>query len=302
MKIKALLLSLTSISAITGAWLSYLYFTLPEVLILRDCLKTSIHKIELCEKSPHYTTLENISPSVVEAFVLSEDTSFYQHNGFDWYEIKQSFLTNLERMRFARGGSTITQQLVKNAFLSSRKSLGRKFQEAILTHRVEEAFDKDFILEKYLNIVELGPNIYGIHQAARHYFSKHPRQLSMVQAVYLAHLLPNPRSYSEGFRKGELTNFSKKTMKNLLRRIYRFQRLSEEEFRTALRHVDHFRWEDSLPSEFEMDFAIDSKSRSNFKPDPESIPSTESNPDTSTESELEVGVETHTDLSEDAGS
>ncbi len=130
------------------------------------------------------------------AFVAAEDARFWDHPGFDLTQIARSLEINLREGRFARGGSTISQQLVKNALLSHRRTLDRKLQEAVLTWRLEATLSKRQILERYLNIVELGPGIYGIAAAARHWFGKPARELSVAEAAFLAALTPEPRTMS----------------------------------------------------------------------------------------------------------
>ena len=171
----------------------------PDVNAAKRCFVTKMNSISLCKGNQNYVALNDISKYLVDAILISEDVSFYHHNGFDWYELKQSVVTDLERGKFARGGSTITQQLAKNLFLSGEKSITRKITEAYLTYKLEHTFSKNQILEKYFNIIELGPNIYGIKQASEHYFHKSPSQLTFLEGAYLAQLLPNPITYSKSF-------------------------------------------------------------------------------------------------------
>ena len=126
---------------------------------------------------------------------------FWLHHGFDEKQIARSFEIDLREHRLARGGSTISQQLVKNAFLSQRRSLDRKIQEAILTWRLEARLDKKRILERYLNIIELGPRIFGIGAASKHWFNLSPRELNVRQAAFLAALTSEPTSMSRRVRR-----------------------------------------------------------------------------------------------------
>lgn len=139
-----------------------------------------------------WTPFSQIPSSLKKAVVISEDGRFYDHYGLDWKEIKNSFLTNLKKKKFARGGSTITMQLAKNLYFSPRKSLWRKGGEIILALRLESCLSKDRILEIYLNIIEWGNGIYGITEASQHYFGKSPQALSVDDAAFLAALIPNP--------------------------------------------------------------------------------------------------------------
>ena len=148
-----------------------------------------------------WTPLRQLPSHVAAAFVSAEDARFYDHTGFDLQQIAHSLEIDLRERRLARGGSTISQQLVKNAFLSQRRSLDRKLQEAILTWRLEARLTKPQILERYLNIIELGPRVFGITAAAKHWFDVSPRDLSVRQAAFLAALTAEPTSMSRRVRR-----------------------------------------------------------------------------------------------------
>jgi hypothetical protein len=150
---------------------------------------------------PGWTALSQIPHQVARAFVSAEDARFYNHAGFDLEQIARSLEIDLREHRLARGGSTISQQLVKNAFLSQRRSFDRKLQEAILTWRLEARLDKRQILERYLNLIELGPRVFGITAAAHHWFGESPRELSLRQAAFLAALTAEPASMSRRVRR-----------------------------------------------------------------------------------------------------
>lgn len=152
------------------------------------------------EKSVRQTwrSLKNISPALIKAVVVSEDSRFWDHAGFDLAAMKEALQRNLERKRFAAGGSTITQQLAKNLYFSPDKSFVRKAQEALVTLRLELALSKGRILELYLNCVEWGDGIFGAEAAARHYFGVSAAVLTPSQAATLAVLLPSPRTLQPG--------------------------------------------------------------------------------------------------------
>ena len=140
---------------------------------------------------------------ILFTFLLSDidkDGRFYDHHGFDTTQIGKSFEIDLRDGKLARGGSTISQQLVKNSFLTQRRSLDRKIQEAILTWRLEARLDKRMILERYLNIIELGPHIFGIGAAARHWFGVSASAIDLHQAAFLAALTSEPRTMSRRIR------------------------------------------------------------------------------------------------------
>lgn len=150
---------------------------------------------------PGWAALAQLPRHVAGAFVAAEDARFFDHAGFDLDQIARSLEIDLREHRLARGGSTISQQLIKNAFLSQRRSFDRKLQEAILTWRLEARLDKRQILERYLNLIELGPHVHGITAAARHWFGAAPRELSVRQAAFLAALTSEPTSMSRRVRR-----------------------------------------------------------------------------------------------------
>lgn len=143
-----------------------------------------------------WTALRSLPAHVDGAFVAAEDARFFAHRGFDIGQIAKSLEIDLREGRLARGGSTISQQLIKNSFLDGKRSFARKLNEAILTWRLETRLDKRAILERYLNIIELGPSIYGLAAAAQHWFGTSPQRLSIRQAAFLAALTPEPTTMS----------------------------------------------------------------------------------------------------------
>lgn len=216
--------------------------TIPDVTLLERCFTTSMFQVKLCAGTENYVKISEISPYVIHAVIVSEDGAFYQHNGFDWHEISESVSQNLRTGKASRGGSTLTQQLAKNVFLSADKSVWRKVKEAYLANAIEKRYKKDFILEKYLNVVEFGPNLYGVKAAAEHYFHTTPANLHPLQAAYLAHLLPNPKVYSQGFRKGALTPFSKKSVMSILKRMQAYGKLNDASFERSVAMMGSFPW------------------------------------------------------------
>ncbi len=142
-----------------------------------------------------WVPLARIAPALQRAVVAAEDASFFAHEGFDWEGIKDAALYNLEVGEFKRGGSTITQQLAKNLYLSSERSLLRKAREALITRSLEHHLTKEQILELYLNVAEWGQGIFGAEAAARHHFGKPAKELTIEEAALLAAILPSPRRY-----------------------------------------------------------------------------------------------------------
>lgn len=238
----ALLLLPLSLMGLGAVLVAVFFLTLPDVRQLEDCVVATMNNVKLCPRDATYTPYNQISPDVINAVVASEDAAFFFHQGFDWNELKASLTTNLQNRGYKRGGSTITQQLAKNVFLGKEKSLLRKLREAALTLDIERRFTKNQILERYLNVVEFGPNLYGIRAAAHFYFKKEPRDLHVLEASFLAFLLPNPKVYSQSRRQGTLTPFARKMIEVILRRLEGFKKISPETLASALSHVDDFPW------------------------------------------------------------
>ena len=155
----------------------------------------------LREKKPNaelkhrWVGYERISNQLKRAVIASEDANFTEHEGVDWQAIEKAYKENIRKGRHARGGSTITQQLAKNLFLSSERSYWRKAQELVITYMIEALWDKRRILEVYLNVVEWGDGLFGAEAAARQYFGVSASQLSAEQSARLAAYLPNPKRY-----------------------------------------------------------------------------------------------------------
>jgi monofunctional glycosyltransferase len=156
---------------------------------------------ELRERNPQarlqYTWVpyEHISVNLKRAMIAAEDAKFVEHEGFDWDGIQLAIDKNARRGRVVAGGSTITQQLAKNLFLSGTKSYLRKAEEALITLMLEAVLDKRRIFELYLNVIEWGNGIFGSEAASRRYFGVGASQLSADQAARLAAMAPNPRHY-----------------------------------------------------------------------------------------------------------
>lgn len=216
----------------------WILLTTPRPTDIRGCIVAKMYEVKLCPKDPNYAPLRSIAPIVRHAVVASEDGSFYTHDGFDWFEMRRSFERNWEEGRFARGGSTITQQLAKNVYLTKEKSLLRKVREALIVVQLEKSLTKDDILEKYLNVVEFGPNVFGIGAASRYYFHRPPSALGPVEAAFIAFLLPNPKKYSSSFRARKLTPFARKQIKAILVRLNKTGKLGDTDFASSLADLE----------------------------------------------------------------
>jgi monofunctional biosynthetic peptidoglycan transglycosylase len=145
-----------------------------------------------------------ISIQLKRAVIAAEDSKFLEHDGFDWEGIEKAVEKNLKKGRIVAGGSTISQQLSKNLFLSPSKNPLRKLQEAVITVMIESLWSKRRILEVYLNVIEWGNGIYGAEAAARRYFMSSAASLGPDQAAHLAAMIPNPRWYETHRSSGGL--------------------------------------------------------------------------------------------------
>ena len=157
----------------------------------------------LQEKNPHaelkhrWVPYKNISPNLKRALIAAEDAKFVDHEGFDWEGIEKAYEKNLKKGKVVAGGSTISQQLAKNLFLSTKRTPWRKLEEAMITVMLESTMSKRRIFEIYLNVIEWGNGIVGAEAAARHYFGTSAKNLSSEQAAKLAAMVPNPRYYDK---------------------------------------------------------------------------------------------------------
>jgi len=166
--------------------------------------------------NPYFTPLNDISPNVKYACMTSEDPSFYTNHGFVIESIRRSIATDVKKRQFKRGGSTISMQLIKNTFLSREKTLARKIEEIMIVWLIENdnIMTKDRMLEVYFNVAQWGNNVYGIGEAAHYYFGKSPADLTLGEGIYLASILPHPRTglYSfepDGSLRPSLVNYFK---------------------------------------------------------------------------------------------
>ena len=157
--------------------------------------------VVLHEKNPDaklrhkWIPYDKISLNLKRALVAAEDANFMEHEGFDWDAIQRAYERNMKKGKVVAGGSTISQQLAKNLFLSSKRSSWRKLEEAIITVMLETVLSKQRIFEIYLNIIEWGNGVFGAEAASRYYFDKSAANLDAWEAARLASMVPNPRYY-----------------------------------------------------------------------------------------------------------
>jgi monofunctional glycosyltransferase len=190
----------TAIFVITALWF---YFSLPDVSYLKKENPSSTALMELrkeqaAEDNKKYSIrqkwvrFQDIPEMLKKAVRITEDASFYDHSGMDFVEFWESVKKNIEQGEFARGGSTITQQLAKNLYLSTEKSLFRKFRELFITYRLEDELNKNRIFHLYLNVIEFGPGVFGVQAASNYYFNKNVQGLTLSETVRLTAIIPRP--------------------------------------------------------------------------------------------------------------
>ena len=174
--------------------------------------------------NPNYTPLNQISPYLRKSVLTTEDPSFFSHHGFIAEAFKQSIIKNIKTKQFSRGASTISMQLIKNVFLTRQKTLSRKLEEILLVYILENnrIVSKERMLEVYFNIIEWGPNVYGIGEASHFYFQKSPSKLTLNECIYLANIIPSPKKFMYQFNdEGNLKSFAitkQKYLTNLMMR------------------------------------------------------------------------------------
>jgi hypothetical protein len=183
--------------------------------------------------SRRWVPYRRISTLMEKVLTTTEDGSFWRHKGIAFFAIRDALVDDLNRGRFHRGGSTLTMQLVKNLFLIREKTISRKLQEMFLAWRIEQYLTKTRILELYLNIVELGPGIYGVGRAARHYFGKKASELNLAECLFLGSILPNPRRQYRHFQRGKLSDGFRKGLAKMARTMLKRDKITEAEFRAA---------------------------------------------------------------------
>ena len=190
-------------------------------------------KLPLGPFHPDFVPLASMPRHLTGAFLTSEDSRFFRHKGFDLDMIQRALAQDMENSSFQRGASTITQQLAKNLFLHHRRTLARKLEEAVLTWRLQELLSKERVLELYLNVIELGPGIQGVKQAAREYFGKDVAALTALESAHLAALTPNPHVLARRFRDGQVDEGWRQRLIDLLGMMKRHGRLSAAELAAA---------------------------------------------------------------------
>jgi monofunctional glycosyltransferase len=223
---RKILRALLAICAVGIGAAAFIYITLPDVRSLRTSNPQTTAFIELRasdarargeqpKRIQKWVDYARVSSNLKRAVLVTEDSRFWKHEGIDFDELKESMEVNIERMEFARGGSTITQQLAKNLYLSPSKNPIRKVREFLIARRLEAELSKQRILELYLNLIEWGDGIYGAEAAARTYFHKSASDLSASESALLAAAITNPRVLSPAHPSARLVRRQKMVMRRM---------------------------------------------------------------------------------------
>lgn len=186
-------------------------------------------------ENPGFVPLASISPYLQNCVLTSEDPSFFNHGGFVEEAFKQSIATNFKKGRFVRGGSTISMQLVKNVFLSRNKTIARKLEEVLIVWLIERnrLVSKERMFEVYLNIIEWGPNVYGIGEASNYYFEKAPAALNLQESCFLSSIIPHPKYYKSAFDStGAFSNSMRNYYKMIANRLVTREKITAAEVDT----------------------------------------------------------------------
>ncbi len=192
-------------------------------------------------ENPDFVPLAELPEHVIRAITTSEDGGFFAHSGFDFDELRNALAQGAEAGRVVRGGSTITQQLAKNLFLSQDRTLARKVREAIVTVGLEASLPKRRLLEIYVNVAEWGPEIWGIEPAARHWFGKHARELTAKEAAFLASIIPSPIRYHAMWDRGYPTERWERHVDDLLYKMSAQGVLSDDQLLQGIEAPLYFR-------------------------------------------------------------
>ena len=202
----------------------------------------AVFEMETGPGTENWTPIEQMSPYFVHAVLVHEDPQFFNHKGFSPINIRNALVRDLRERRYAVGASTISMQLVKNVFLHREKTLARKIQEVLLTWWTERVMDKRDMLELYLNVIEYGPEIYGIRNAAKHYWNREPSELSPAEGVFLATILPNPKHFHSYYQKNALSSGWVSNMRKMLQRLGDRGAYDKEATEYGLHELEHFRF------------------------------------------------------------
>ncbi|MBY0469937.1 transglycosylase domain-containing protein [bacterium] len=187
-------------------------------------------------KTPHkWVDIDDVSRDFLFSVVMSEDSTFFEHNGVNYDAMASSLAENIREKKAAYGASTISQQVIKNVFLDNEKTVTRKVKEVLITLEMEKHLKKNQILELYLNLAEFGPDIYGVRAAAWHYFKKKPDKINAAEGAFMALMLPSPkRNHYAIFENKNLTRAKRRRIQRILNDMLYQEYISEKQYRRYL--------------------------------------------------------------------
>jgi monofunctional biosynthetic peptidoglycan transglycosylase len=243
---RVLFLSFTLVMTLTlGVTLKNIYQSIPDFKKIGFSQLKKITKNSIMRKldnpiqfqNYHWVELKDIHGEFLSSIVMSEDSTFFEHDGIDVHAILDAMKKNIRKRKYAFGASTISQQVVKNVFLTKEKSIIRKIKEWIITQELELHFDKDEILEVYLNLVEVGPNLFGVHAAAKIYFNKRPSEINAAEGAFIAQMLPSPRkNYYSVFLKQKIPPLHRRRISRILDDMLKMKLITDEEFQRYIQY------------------------------------------------------------------
>jgi monofunctional glycosyltransferase len=234
---KKVLVALSLLVLAALAYLAWIFVTMPDIaaLVRTNPKTTALMEQRAQEKNLKLQPLRSwvpyrkISIHLRNAVLVSEDSAFFRHSGFDWTQIKESAKRDWEEKSLVRGASTITQQLAKNLYLSTSRNPLRKVREVFISRELERHLSKERILEIYLNVIEWGDGFYGIDAASKRYFGKSASELYPEEAAVLAAMIPNPRRYTP-VRNGK---YLEKRKREILDHMVQWNYLERSEYEDA---------------------------------------------------------------------
>jgi len=245
-KLKMFLAIFSMFFILISLFIAYFFLSLPDVTHLKTKNPKITAFMELRKKQSlkknknyqllfHWINYGRIPEILKHAVRISEDTGFFNHNGIDFYELREAIKKNQETGKKTRGGSTITMQLAKNLYLSPEKSYLRKIKELLIAKKLEKALSKKRIFSLYLNVIELGEGIFGIGAASLHFFQKPVQELNLIEIIRLVSVLPRPLKISPKSN----SNYLKWRANLLLDRLIKYKHISQSDYMWAKTYFDN---------------------------------------------------------------
>ncbi|MGZ3699390.1 MAG: transglycosylase domain-containing protein [Bdellovibrionota bacterium] len=199
--------------------------------------KSVARRLEDKRKMPVWVPIQEVSRDYLYTIVMSEDSTFFEHEGVNVDAILNSLAENIRKRKVESGASTISQQIVKNLFLNDERKLSRKVKELLITERIEKRFNKNQLLEIYLNMAEFGPDLFGIRAAADTYFHKPPSKINAAEGAFIALMLPSPRKfYYAVFQNRYLSLKKKRKVRRVLGDMLANELISPKQYSQYVRY------------------------------------------------------------------